>query len=175
MRSRAFRRRIAALLIDYLLICAWLAVLAGAALVVYLITGSLPNWLDLVGTAGAETLGFVLLVLPVGIYLFTTEASARHATVGKRALHLQVTDPRTGTPPTRRQILVRTVVKLIPWELAHFFIWQLAAAGSPTPAWITTGLIAVYVLPLTYLAMVAFRKDARGPHDLAANTAVGPS
>ncbi|MGZ0149566.1 RDD family protein [Kribbella sp. WER1] len=172
MRSRRFWRRIAALLIDYLLISAWIAVLAAAALAVRLITGSLPNWLDLGGTAGAELLGFALLVLPVGCYLYLTETSTRHATIGKRALHLHVTDTKAGAPPSRRQILVRTVVKLIPWELAHFFIWQLVAAGTPTPSWITTGLVAVYALPLIYLAMVAFRKDARAPHDLAANTAV---
>ncbi|BDI22153.1 RDD family protein [Herbiconiux sp. L3-i23] len=170
-----FLRRIAALLIDYLLILAWMAVLGLGSLAVLFTTGSLPNWLA-AGTAVAQLLGFVLLVLPVGVYLFACESGPRQATVGKRALGLAVVRARDAGRPQRWRILVRTVVKLIPWELAHFVVWQTVAWSTtgetrfPEPLLI--GLVVVDLLPLVYVACVAFAPQRRGPHDWAAGTRV---
>ena len=59
MTRPGFWRRIAALLIDYLLILSWMGVLFGASMLLLAITGSLPNWLEH-GTAIAQLYGFVL-------------------------------------------------------------------------------------------------------------------
>jgi uncharacterized RDD family membrane protein YckC len=174
MTKPGFCRRIAALLIDYVLILGWMAVVFGVSMAILATTGSLPNWLA-AGTAVAELLGFAVLVLPVGIYLWATESSSRQATVGKRALGMRVVT-MDGAKPSRRRILVRTAVKLLPWEWAHFWVWQLMAivltGGIEFPAWLVVGLVSSQVLPVAYVLCVAIQKDRRGPHDLVAGTRV---
>lgn len=173
----AFLRRLAALLLDYLLILAWVVVLLGATLAVdFAVFGGIPDLYGIVGIAGSEALTFCALTLPVGIYLFLCERSPAHATWGKRMLRLTVTRA-DGLPPSPTRILVRTVVKLLPWEFAHFFVFQVVyysvyLALPATPAWVLAGLIAANVIPLVYLAIVAFSPQRRGPHDYAAGTAV---
>ena len=174
MTRPSFLRRIAALLIDYALILGWVAVVAGVSGLVALLSGGYADWLSW-GVGVAELLGFVVLVLPVGVYLFVSESSGRQATVGKRALRLRVVGvdgSRAGAP----RILVRTVVKLLPWEFAHFFVWHTVDAVShgaaEFPLWLLCGLIAADVLPVIYVLVVALQRDRRGPHDLAAGTRV---
>jgi len=169
-----FGARVLALVVDYGLILGYMAALGLMTLIGYLVTGELFNWLSL-GVVGAELLGFGVLVLPVGVYLFLSESSARQATVGKRALGLRVV-AMSGERPSRPRILVRTIVKLAPWEVAHFFVWHtvaLASTGETAfPAWLLAGLIVADVLPLIYVLCVLLQKDRRGPHDLVAGTRV---
>lgn len=171
----SFGRRILALLIDYALILGWMAVLGLISLVTFLLTGGLFNWLSL-GVLGAELLGFVTLVLPIGIYLYLSEASPRQATVGKRVMGLRVVSSTSLARPSRAQILLRTVVKLLPWEFAHFFVWQLMAVllegGTDIPVWVLVGLVVADLVPVVYVLVVVGQKDRRGPHDLAAHTRV---
>lgn len=167
--------RVLALLLDYAIILGWMAVLAITTLMLYAITGEFFNWLTL-GTAGAQVLGFLLLVLPVGIYLFVSEASSHQATVGKRVLHLEVVEASTGGRPSRSRILVRTIVKLLPWEIAHFAVWNIvglvAVEDFDFPVWLLVIVVIADVLPIAYIAMVAAQKERRGPHDLIAGTRV---
>lgn len=171
----SFGRRILSLLIDYALILAWMALLTLSTVIAWAISGQSTDWLEL-GVGGAQLLGFLLLVVPVGIYLFACEASSRHATVGKRVMRLRVVDETTTGAPAPWQVLVRTVVKLLPWEVAHFFVWQTIATVSADslvfPAWVMVGLILADVIPLVYVGFVLFHRERRGPHDLAAGTRV---
>lgn len=170
----SFVRRIGALLIDYGLILGWMAVVALVSSVVALLSGGFANWLAW-GTTMAQLAGFVVLVLPVGVYLFATESSARQATVGKRTLRMRVV-ALDGTRASRARILVRTVVKLLPWEIAHFFVWNVvdvATSGTVTfPGWLVAGLVVADTIPVVYVLVVALQRDRRGPHDLAAGTRV---
>lgn len=170
-----FGVRLLALLVDYAVILGWMALLALGTTLLSAITGEMFNWLEL-GTAGAQLLGFLLLVLPVGVYLFLGESSSRQATLGKRAFRLRVVDARNGDRPSRLRILVRTVVKLLPWEIAHFAVWNLIAivadGGTEFPAWLMGVLIVADLLPIVYVAFVLLQKDRRGPHDLIAGTRV---
>jgi uncharacterized RDD family membrane protein YckC len=151
-----------------------MAVLFGASMALLAITGSLPNWLAN-GTAVAQLLGFAVLVLPVGIYLWATESSRWQATIGKRALGMRVVT-LDGARPGRGRILGRTAVKLLPWEWAHFWVWQLMAivltGGTEFPGWLIAGLISSQLLPVAYVLCVALQRDGRGPHDLVAGTRV---
>jgi uncharacterized RDD family membrane protein YckC len=120
----------------------------------------------------------VILVLPVGIYLFATESSRRQATVGKRVLRMRVV-ALDGSRASGWRILVRTIVKLLPWELAHFFVWHtvdIASRGGAVefPVWLTVGLVVADVLPVIYILVVLLQRDRRGPHDLIAGTRVVP-
>ena len=175
MTRPSFFRRIAALLIDYALIVAWMVLIALVSLIVAVASGGYTNWLSW-GVGIAELAGFVILVLPVGIYLFVCEASRRQATLGKRALRMRVV-ALDGTPAPAWRILVRTIVKLLPWEVAHFFVWHtvdLGLGGGDVvfPVWLTIGLVVADVLPLIYVLVVLLQRDRRGPHDLIAGTRV---
>jgi uncharacterized RDD family membrane protein YckC len=168
-----FVRRIAALLIDYALIVGWVAIVAAVAAGIAIAAGGFANWLAW-GVGVAELLGFAVLVLPVGIYLFVSEASRRQATVGKRALGMRVVG-RDGSRAPAWRILVRTIVKLLPWEIAHFFVWHTVAAASTDgvfPPWLILGLVVADVLPVAYLLTVLIQPERRGPHDLIAGTRV---
>jgi hypothetical protein len=69
-----------------------------------------------------------------------------------------------------------TVVKLLPWELAHFFVWHTAAIADGRqvayPWWLQAGLLGSIAAPIGYVLVVALRRDGRGPHDLVAGTRV---
>lgn len=174
-RKPPFTDRLYALLIDYCLILAYMCCLAGLAWATYLMSGRLPDWLKY-GVTAAEVMGFIVLVLPVGLYLYFCETSRRRATVGKRVMRLTVTANTGKTSPSKRQIAVRTIVKLIPWELAHFFVWHTVAVTrngqSAFPLWLEIGLVCCLILPAAYLLIVAIQPRGRGPHDLVAGTRV---
>jgi uncharacterized RDD family membrane protein YckC len=170
----SFLRRIAALLIDYCLILGWMAVIAVVSSVIALSTGGFANWLAW-GTAAAQLAGFLVLVLPVGVYLFLTESSTRQATLGKRALRMRVVG-MDGKRASRGRILVRTIVKLLPWEFAHFMVWNVvdvaSRGGAAFPGWLVAGLVVADAIPVGYVLVVALQHDRRGPHDLVAGTRV---
>ena len=170
-----FWSRVLASLVDYLLILGWMLALAVTVALLWLLTGKIYNWLEL-GPGGAQLLGFVVLVLPVGVYLYLSESSAAQATLGKRRMQLQVLDGRTGQRASKPQILLRTVVKLLPWEIAHFSAWRFVAiattGSSKFPAWLHTLAVVADLLPVIYLLMVGFQREGRGLHDLAAGTKV---
>lgn len=172
-------QRVAALLLDYLVILGWMALLAVGSLVVALLSGGYPDVLGALGPVAAQAVFFLVLTLPVGLYLYLCESSSAQASWGKRRLGLIVT--RTdGERPSRGQIAVRTVVKLLPWEVAHTFIWQMQAVfhrsgyDADVPAWIFAGLNVVLIAIVVYLA-TSLLGDRRGPHDRAASTVVTAS
>src|SRR5665648_1090622 len=150
MSARAPRRlspwrRLAALLLDYLVIFAWMTVLAVASLTVFLTMGDSPDVLGAVGPFGAQAVFFTLLTLPVGLYLYLSESGPAQATWGKRRMGLVVRS-LDGARPGRGQIAIRTVVKLLPWEISHTLIWQMQAVfhrsgyEAEIPTWIFVGL-----------------------------------
>ncbi|MCO4275516.1 RDD family protein [Pseudarthrobacter sp. HLT3-5] len=141
----------------------------------YLVLGSLPDNLGTLGPLGSQVLYFFLLTFVVGAYLYRCESGPHHATWGKRRMGLTVVGI-DGAAPSRRRILVRTVVKLLPWEAAHFFVWQMMwtfyqhGYEAAPPVWVFLGLQASTAAALVYIAMVVF--TGRGPHDRAAGTVV---
>ena len=168
-------RRLAALGLDYLVILAWMIILGLVSAIIFLTRGELPDTLGMFGPIGSELLYFLLLTFVVGIYLYRTESGPHRSTWGKRRMGLEVIGI-DGSVPKRTKILLRTVVKLLPWETAHFFIWQLMGViyregKDATPgAWIFVGMHAATAAAIVYVAMVM--ASGRGPHDLAAGTRV---
>ena len=173
MRERT--RRLAALGLDYLVILAWMAVLGAASALVFLVRGELPDTLGTLGPLGSQLVYFLLLTFVVGSYLYLTESGAHHASWGKRRMGLEVARA-DGAVPGRRMILLRTIVKLLPWEGAHFFMWQMMYVyyregyEATPPVWVFLGLNAATVAALLYVVMVL--ATGRGPHDVAAGTRV---
>lgn len=140
----ALPRRAAALALDYLVIAAWLVVVVGVGA---LARSAAPDLAARVFSdpLAAEAVGFLLLTLPVGLYFALSEASRSGATWGKRRMGITVAGPR-GEPPSIGRSLLRTALKLLPWELAHAIIWRFAIPGSAPEALLDAGLVVVWVL-----------------------------
>lgn len=145
-------RRVAAFVLDYLLIAAYLVLLTAAQ---FLVSSFAPGGLlNVVWRAPltAEAAGFVLLTLPVILYFAISEASARQGTFGKHALHLAVTD-EAGRRISLLRALARSALKFTPWEMAHALIFQIAFRGpsaGESPA-VLAGFAIVYLLVAAYL------------------------
>lgn len=155
-------RRLAAFGFDYLLIACW-AVFIG---LVSVTTGVHEN-LDMTGWGGraaAHLLGFLSLTLPVIAYFAMTEGGPKRASLGKRALKLQVEGERTW---------LRNIIKFLPWEIAHAAIWWQDAQPfvDPMP---TGNLIVSSFAMLLGIGIVAslFIGDGRTPYDRLAGTRV---
>ena len=156
-------RRFAAAAIDWSLVALW----AGGLFLVA--SKHTSHWFQS-SAASAELSGFLALTLPLGIYLVFSEA-VYGATLGKKLLHLSVSASYADRP-TLSQVCLRNILKLTPWELAHFSIWHsfvfphntLAAAGYFT-------LICSYLLAGIYLYGLC-RSNGRPLYDVLAGTEV---
>ncbi|MET4780117.1 RDD family protein [Glaciihabitans sp. UYNi722] len=169
-------RRIAALLLDYLAILAWIAILLVATVTIdFALFGRIPDLLGDVGIAASEAIGFTCLTLPVGLYLFLTESGSAQATWGKRRMRLSVPRgrqcaiPLPGAPADRHQTAAMGVRPLlcVPGRLVLDSRRRTRRAG-----WIAAGLTAANIIPVFSLAMVILTPSRQGPHDFAAGTRV---
>ena len=151
-------RRFAALLLDYLL----LSLYAGALFLFSPIVSPLfqkSAW-------QSEFFGAVFLVAPVFIYFFIFEASYLKATPGKLLFHIKVSKI-DGTNFTYKNSFLRSLVKFIPWELAHFAIWQLVFPNSNFSFVAESLLVITNILAALYIAFPLFNRKARAIHDYA--------
>ncbi len=123
--------------------------------------------------SGWNTELYMLLTisLPIWLYFILLEKSSAQATLGKRALKLQVIDGGGG-PLSNVKSFFRTLIKLLPWEVAHI------ANNFPVPMWYTDepgfrigfavagGLMGMYMLTLL------LTKHKQTIHDLAIDSFV---
>ena len=156
-------RRLAAFLVDYGVIAAYIALLAGISFVASTWRGAAiemlgPTTFD---RLGAEALGFLMLTLPVVFYFALMESSTRGASLGKRALRA----PRGGhrrsadlgcpeLPPLNAQVHSS--------ELAHSAIWQIPGRPfvNPPGAASWAALVAANGLALLYLGSLFIGRRA---------------
>jgi uncharacterized RDD family membrane protein YckC len=140
----ALPRRAGAFALDYLLIAAWLVVVVGLGVVA---RAAVPRLTATIFSdpIAAEAVGFLLLTLPVGLYFALSEAGPSGATWGKRRMGIGVV-AAAGEPPSIGRSVLRTTLKLLPWELAHAVIWRFAIPGSASEALLDAGLVLVWIL-----------------------------
>ena len=122
----------------------------------------------------AEITGFLTLTLPVILYFTLSETSRYNGSAGKRKMKLKVT-----TVNFRRagfwQLLVRNCIKFLPWELAHFCIYQLyyfRMIKIEPPGWVLTGLVLTQGLAILYFIFILVNKDNRSIYELLSDTRV---
>jgi len=170
--TRALAAGLARRALAYLLDCALLAgLVVTTQLGLRLVLGSGFPAL----ATGLQIEAWVLLTvsLPIWFYFAGFESSVWQATPAKRLLGLRVTT-LSGQRQSRGRALLRTVVKLLPWELTHLTLLL------PTPLWdaatpeLRPGLWIVYGLLAAYLLCAAFTSHRQAPHDLMAGTLVVP-
>lgn len=166
-------RRIAAYLIDYLVIVAYFGLLTLTAFGLRAVGIQFPNaYTTFSEKAVGQLVVILVLTLPVMVYFAWFEASSWQGTVGKHVLNLHV----VGTQKERistRQSLVRSTVKIAPWEIAHTAIWHVP--GQPfvsSPGVMNyVGLTIAYLLAFWWLGSL-FLGNRRTPYDLLAGTRV---
>lgn len=141
-----------------------------------------PGWLRV----GAVYIGYVLLTVsfPTWLYFAGYESGADQATPGKRWLAVRVTRV-DGSPMSFPRALLRTVLKLLPFEVAHVCVALPAnpfldpVTGELTipaldamQAGTLAGLLAALLLFGLLLFTTMLHPDGRGVHDILAGTFV---
>ena len=172
MNPASIPRRLLAYLIDSIIV--FVVFVIGLQYAIFiplrsLIIGS-EDWFR----SGWNTEIYTLLAisLPTWLYFILSEISPWKATLGKRLLGIQTLGVISGRRMSLLQSIVRTLIKLLPWELAH------ATNNLPTPMWYTenpgfrVGFTLIPILVTIYLLMAQFSRRKQGPHDLAARTSV---
>jgi uncharacterized RDD family membrane protein YckC len=162
--------RVLAVLIDWLFMCVWFALIAAVALPLFVVgaSASLPP-------VAQNALAALVTVVPITIALAVLESGPRQATPGKRARRLVVQEARTGDALPFRRALLRNAVKIaLPWIVGHAAVYAIVGAstggGSVPPAVQAVTAIA-YALPALWLATLLLG-SGRTPYDRVAGSVV---
>jgi len=161
IKKNILLKRFAALFIDYIIICVY----AGVLFLLSPMIGPLFQ-----KSAGqSEILGLILLVIPVFLYFSIFEASKLKATPGKILVKLKVLKIDKTTFGFKDSFL-RSFVKLLPWELAHFALWQVVFSNDGFIFFSEFLLVIANILLVIYVGFPFFNRRARAIHDIAAHT-----
>ena len=169
--STLILHRIAAAILDYGFVIGYAILLFG--LVGLLFGFDQMGKMEFSPVAG-QLIAFLSLTLPVFLYFFIQEKSAKNATIGKRTLGLQVVMIKTSSNHSQG-ILIRTVLKLLPWEIAHWGIQWLAfyvKKEAAPPIWVWVVLIVPQVVAFFYFASMLYTKGTLSLYDAIAGTKV---
>ncbi|MGG6310405.1 RDD family protein [Paenibacillus macerans] len=159
-------KRLFAYWIDFVILG---TVLIGLQLLVYKIASGFP--FD-VFDEGYEIELWVLgtMSLPVWGYFIYFE-SRKQQTLGKKWLGLRVINAH-GNPISLRQAILRTAVRLLPWELTHWIVlvpepwWNTQTPGNQSWIYLPNGIL------LLYLVIIFSAKGSLACHDHVARTRV---
>ena len=171
--GKIFIRRSLAFLIDYLLIAGYALLLLGAALLLTQVSG---GEISLVDPVTGQVIGFLTLTLPVFLYFYLLENGKCRATLGKRRMGLQVMATREEGGAPGRRILLRNLLKFLPWEMAHtgvHWIIYYNLTGQYPPFWVFALLILPQLAVLAYFISMAVSGGVRTLYDRVAGTQIG--
>ncbi|MEK4085856.1 RDD family protein [Psychrobacillus sp. FSL K6-1415] len=163
-----FIMRFKAFMLDYLLIFAYLVVLAIFNILIFSSVQSLFNG----SLVLAQFTGFLMVTLPVSLYFIISDSVIGRQTFGKRRMGIKVVNERNETLPILHAIL-RTILKFLPWELSHYLVYRLVYLGDgevPLNYYIVGGII--YALMFAYILTALFTKRKRSLYDIVVKTQV---
>jgi uncharacterized RDD family membrane protein YckC len=169
MKVRALHlwiKRLLAYWLDFVLLA---TVLIGLQGIIYMLFSGFPYALF---TKGFQIELWVLLTmsLPVWLYFVWLER-VRQRTIGKRLFRLIVTN-RQGSSIGWGQAILRTFVKLLPWEMTHLIVlvpepwWSVESPQNAHWIWLPNAAIVLYI------AVLIRSKGKKGLHDYVAQTQV---
>jgi len=154
-------RRSCAYVFDVVLL---FAVLAPSVLLIEVIFGFQPSSNSEVWIAAVMSFS-----IPTWSYFLFSDRSSNGMTVGKRLLKVKVISQNQNGINFGRALL-RTAIKLLPWELAHIFGFALADFVSQTA--FSAGLITANILIIIYLVILVLHAGKQSLHDFFARTEV---
>ena len=167
-----FFRRLAAYGIDILLIYVYVFLLFGISMAVNFVFPF--HHLMSESYLLRHSTGFLTLSLPVLIWFWKWESGTHQATPGKRVMRIRLEGTR-GHALDPKQVLVRNLLKFLPWEWAHTFLHIhpdfLLGGDAPTLA-VWLGMFAPQIVVLGYVMTVILRKDGRSPYDMFSSTQI---
>lgn len=153
--------------IDYLVILAYLAVLAVVNVGIYfLIFRGIPAFTPM----QSHMLSFFTSVLPIVLWFSYLDWKKPHGTFGKRFARLHV----SYTDVSYWRSLVRNIVKFLPWQMAHIGVIE-GVYTEYTSIWSHVFSYAGILLLAILIGMIFLRKDKRHFGDMLAGTQVVPS
>ncbi|KZE37460.1 hypothetical protein AV656_12905 [Bhargavaea cecembensis] len=166
--NAGFPVRMKAFLFDYLLILAYMLILAIFSVFLFP-----PIQQLFTGAPGlAQLSGFLLITVPVSLYFTLADSRIGGGSYGKRITSIRVRD-LNGRPLSFLHSAARTALKFMPWELSHFLVYRLMWLGDdpvPVSYMVIGGLI--YALIGAYIAAPFLTKKKQSVYDLAARTQV---
>lgn len=156
------KSRLKELVIDYLVIVAYLVVLFGITMLVYaLIFAGIPKMSEF----QSQLITTLTSVVPI-ILIFSYLDYAKGGSLGKTKAGLKLVYSKRSFLAS----LVRNCVKFLPWQLGHVStIRGIYTNYDSTSIWISFVSLALLA---TLLLMTALRKDKRHLGDLLAGTQV---
>ncbi|HET7657715.1 MAG TPA: RDD family protein [Bacillales bacterium] len=119
----------------------------------------------------ADLASFIMIILPVILYFSLCEGLKGQATWGKRKLGLRVVD-QDGSRIGLGRSFLRTIVKFIAWEPAHFVIFRFVFHSHVPEFYLDGILILIYLLIFVYLISPFLNKRKRALYDWVAGTVV---
>ncbi|MFJ7726204.1 RDD family protein [Neobacillus sp. NPDC097160] len=168
MPYAAFKTRIYAFLLDYLVIVIYGIFVVGTISFVF---RSYIKPLFSSSPITAELTGFFMMTLPVSLYFILCECSKWQGTLGKRKMGIRVVDA-VGQRIGIGRSAFRTAIKFLPWEVAHFGIWRLMLPTDFSESTVYVILNAVNLVILLYLIIPLTSKKRRNVYDWIAGTEV---
>lgn len=143
------QKRIQAFAYDYMIILAYVGLLV---LLAFGLNHFVPSALsNLFGTAySGQMIGFFTITLPIVLYFILMEASGQQATWGKKRVGIRVRGIEED-PVGYSQSASRSLLKFIPWEIAHTCIWQIRFSSEAFSPLVTTGYILLWTIIIANL------------------------
>ncbi|NOS92098.1 MAG: hypothetical protein HOP30_09265 [Cyclobacteriaceae bacterium] len=167
MRQLLFKRILASI-IDY-------TIVAGYAGVLFLCTNIISLKFNLKLSENpmiGQLIGFLILTLPVITYSYLTEKSVWRGTIGKR---LQKIIVLTDQSKISRSILLRNILKYLPWEIAHtgvHWIVYYSSNSIETPIWVWVILILPQIVSVMYFISIVSSKGESSIYDRISMTSL---
>lgn len=155
--------RLAAYVLDVLVLA---AVLLPLSFVIGSVDGS-----DVSSGIGVWIRSVLTISVPAWVYFIATDSLGSGRSVGKRVTGLQTRALGGGTPGLRASV-VRTALKLAPWELIHLAFFALAPRPGVFGGVQVLVAGAAYALMLGYLVVALRNGGRRSVPDLVAATIV---
>jgi uncharacterized RDD family membrane protein YckC len=162
-----FAKRLKAFAFDYLIILAYVLLMAGVNFGIILRGRMIEELFPYFASPVIkDVVAFLMLILTVILYFTLQESSPRQGTWGKRKAGIRVITAQ-GESLTKIQALVRSLVKFLPWQIAHTSIYQIreVVPGGEVAPFNFTGFVLVYLLIGIYLAAMFISKKRRTPYD----------
>lgn len=106
--------------------------------------------------------------LPVWLYFILQEMSIKQSTIGKRIMHVKVTD-KDNLRISKEKSFTRTFIKLLPWEISHAALLPIYFSKDPQ---LNIGLYVANGFILVFIIYFIVKKGKTAIHDVLPNTRV---
>lgn len=166
---RHLTKRFLAFAIDYLTIVIYALLLFGIAT---FIQNQFNINTERLSPITGQIIGLITLTIPIFLYFYCSEKSLHEGTLGKRWMHIAVTN---NQPDRNKNILIRNILKFLPWEIAHFGVHWLLYYSSleiNPPIWVWIALITPQVIVIGYFISIILFKGESSFYDNVAHTKV---